>query len=289
MFVDSGLLQQALLNLCINAHDAMPNGGHLILRTQNVVLSAGFCEAYPEAHPGPHALIAVADNGSGMSPEVRERIFEPFFTTKEPGKGTGLGLAMVYGMVEQHGGMIHLYSEPGCGTTFKIYLPISERNLQHPSPAAVPPSSGGSETILIAEDDPFVRHFVVRVLQGAGYKTISAADGEEGRRVFVDNQDNIALALLDIVMPCTGGRVLGQQLRSIRPDIRVIFCTGHDSEIAQEESDVSDMFRILQKPVDPVELLQAVRSELDEYKSVGESKTNKVFEPVNNVRRLTAM
>ena len=151
-------------------------------------------------------MLSVADNGLGMSAEVKAQIFEPFFTTKELGKGTGLGLAMVYGMVEQHGGIIHVYSEPGEGTTFKIYLPVATSSRAATEQPASLPTARGHETILIAEDDPIVRAFLVRVLSGAGYSTLAAPDGVEALRIFHQHADSISLALLDVVMPNLGGR-----------------------------------------------------------------------------------
>ena len=201
VYVDAGQLQQVLLNLCINARDAMPKGGRLIIRTQNVSLSDQSCADHRGTKPGPHVMLSVADTGCGMSAEVKAQIFEPFFTTKEPGKGTGLGLAMVYGMVEQHGGMIHVYSEPNLGTAFKIYLPIApsvdaaheERPTDH--------ATGGKETILIAEDESMVRDLAVRILTRAGYAVLVAADGAEAVELFEAHASEVSLALLDAVMP----------------------------------------------------------------------------------------
>jgi CheY-like chemotaxis protein len=198
-----------------------------------------------------------------MSAEVKARIFEPFFTTKELGRGTGLGLAMVYGMVEQHGGTIYVYSEPGQGATFRIYLPAAK---QEAAPTAVAKERsfvGGSETLLVAEDDPSVRAFLIRVLERAGYKTIVAIDGMEALRVFFENSQTISLALVDVVMPHLGGRALYYRLKLLKQDLRVIFCTGHDPEINQAETILEQGFPLLHKPVEPSALLQTVRAVLD--------------------------
>jgi PAS domain S-box-containing protein len=266
IFADAGQLQQVLLNLCINARDAMPQGGRLIIRTENVSLSPQFCEAFPGAQPGPHVLLSVADTGCGMSPEVKEHIFEPFYTTKERGKGTGLGLPMVYGMVKQHGGLIHVYSEPGAGTTFRIYLPANlSGEIVGPAPMHVD-FGGGNETILVAEDDPLVRGFIARVLEGAGYQTLAATNGAEALDLFRQHRQAVALALLDAVMPCMGGHEVCQRLKASCPDLPVVFCTGHDPDVHQVGAIAAHGLPILQKPVDPILLLQTVRSALDSRK-----------------------
>ncbi len=208
-------------------------------------------------------MLSVADNGLGMSAEVKAQIFEPFFTTKELGKGTGLGLAMVYGMVEQHGGILHVYSEPGQGATFRIYLPLAATSAAAAEQPASLPSAGGHETILIAEDDPMVRAFLVRVLSAAGYTTLAAEDGLAALRVFHEHADSISLALLDVVMPNLGGRALYQRLSAIDPDLRVIFCSGHDPEMNQAATITEQGLPLLQKPVDARLLLHTVRSVLD--------------------------
>jgi CheY-like chemotaxis protein len=263
IYADSGQLQQVLLNLSLNARDAMLDGGRLIIRSENISLSAGFCAGHPNTKPGPYVLLSIADTGCGMSPAVKARIFEPFFTTKEPGKGTGLGLAMVYGMVEQHGGIVHVYSEPGAGTTFKIYLPVTASSEPRASQSISLRPAGGRETILIVEDDAMVREFLTRVLAEAGYQTLAATDGADGLRTFLENAENISLAILDVVMPHMGGRALFTRLRSINPDMRVIFCTGHDPAVNQAETTFEQDLPMLGKPVESDILLRTVRSVLD--------------------------
>jgi two-component system cell cycle sensor histidine kinase/response regulator CckA len=237
----------------------MPYGGRLVIRTQNVQV----CEGASAVPPGTYVLLSVADTGCGMSAEVREQIFEPFFTTKAPGRGTGLGLAMVYGMVEQHGGTIHVYSEPGEGTTFKIYLPVATREESPALPSSEHRVVGGNETLLIAEDDPFVRAFLVRILERAGYKTLVATDGQDALRVFCENSQSVQLLVSDVIMPYVGGRALYARLKQLKPDLRVIFCTGHDPEVNPAETISQQGLPLLNKPVEPSVLLHMVRAVLD--------------------------
>lgn len=261
---DAGHIQQMLMNLCVNARDAMPGGGQLTIKTEDATFSPAYCEFHPQMKPGRYVVFSVADTGCGMPPEVKNHIFEPFFTTKEVGKGTGLGLAMVYGVVQQHHGAIHVYSEPGLGTTFKIYLPTVDREAQAAPRPERPPARGGNETILVAEDDPLVRDLAERILGGAGYRTITATNGEDAVRLFQSNADAIALALLDVVMPRLGGRDAFRQMRIIKPDARAVFCSGYDPEMPQVGFVADDNLRLIQKPFDPETLLAAVRKVLDE-------------------------
>ena len=209
-------------------------------------------------------MFVVADTGSGMSADVRDHIFDPFFTTKGVGKGTGLGLAMVYGMVRQHGGAIRVYSELGVGTTFRVYLPTTDHAT--PAPAAAPAREvrGGHETILIAEDDPLVRRLAVLVLQRAGYQTIIAVDGEEAVRLFQQHANEISLALLDVVMPRMGGREAFQRIKELDPAMKVVFCSGYDPSMAQVGFVFNDEARLVQKPFVPETLLSTLRDVLDE-------------------------
>jgi nitrogen-specific signal transduction histidine kinase/ActR/RegA family two-component response regulator len=260
---DAGHLQQLLMNLCVNARDAMPEGGQLAVKSEDVWLTEDYCDFHADMKPGRHWKLTVTDSGCGMSPEVLEHIFEPFFTTKDVGKGTGLGLAMVYGMVQQHQGAIRVYSEPGIGTTFRIYLPTIDSVSQATEPASSAQVRGGSETILVAEDDSMVRTLAVRMLERAGYHTITAADGKEAVRLFKENIDTIRLALLDVVMPHMGGREAYHAMRAIQPTLRAIFCSGYDPDTAQVGFVVDDKLRLIQKPFDPSLLLATVREVLD--------------------------
>jgi CheY-like chemotaxis protein len=208
-------------------------------------------------------LFTVADTGCGMSPEIKEKIFEPFFTTKEVGKGTGLGLSMVYGLVHQHHGAIHVYSEPGFGTTFRIYLPTVDHAVAKADARSDKRSAGGTETILIAEDDPMVCDLAVRMLSRAGYQTIVASDGEEAVRLFVENVDRVSLVLLDVVMPRMGGREALDRIKLINPNVHAIFSSGYDPEMAQVGDVMVKELLLIQKPFDPEVLLGAIREILD--------------------------
>jgi two-component system cell cycle sensor histidine kinase/response regulator CckA len=261
---DADELLQALLNLCINARDAMSQGGRLTIRTQDVYLGESHCAAHPDVKPGRHLLLSVSDTGCGMSPEVQEHIFEPFYTTKEVGAGTGLGLAMVYGMIQQHQGAIQVYSEPGAGATFRLYLRAIDAEAAVGAPARAERGPGGNETILIAEDEPMVRQMVVRILEGAGYRTIAAQDGEDGLRAFVENSALISLVVLDLVMPKMGGYQLYHHLKVLHPGLRVVFCSGHDPQKNEAQMIAQEGLPLIEKPFNPDVLLKAVRRVLDE-------------------------
>ena len=262
---DRGLMQQMLLNLCINARDAMPTGGRLTLKTQHVDLSDKYCELHPSVKPGAYVVFSVADTGCGIPPEVKERIFEPFFTTKGVGKGTGLGLAMVYGCVQQHGGLINVYSEPHLGTTFKIYLPISAEAVSVAGKVAPVVTAGGKETILLAEDEPMVRDLAVRILTRAGYSVLVASDGAEAVSLFERNAEIISLALFDAIMPKMTGHQAYERIQRTNPRLPVVFCTGYDPETGQVRHLMEQGIRTIQKPYDPEVLLRAVRETLDAH------------------------
>ena len=263
VLADPGELQQVLLNLCLNARDAMPSGGRLLVRTENVVLRTAIRTSAADVAPGRYAVISVTDTGWGMPSEVKERIFEPFFTTKEVGQGTGLGLATAYGIVEQHGGTIHVYSEPGRGTTFKVYLPTVEAAVIDDTDAERMDVPGGTETILVAEDEPIVRDFAVRVLREAGYRVLDASNGEEAMRVYQDHRNSIALLLLDAVMPGLTGHQVYDRVRADDQDVKVVFCTGYDPKTARSSFMKQENLRVIQKPFDPDTLLQTIREVLD--------------------------
>ena len=265
---DRMLLQQMLLNLCINSRDAMLGGGRLAINTRRVELSEKYCEIHSILKPGSYLTFSVSDTGCGMTPEVKERIFEPFFTTKAVGQGTGLGLAMVYGCVQQHGGIINVYSEVGLGTMFKIYLPLAEGDQSCAEVEAVPCATGGNETILVAEDEPGVRKLAVRILTKAGYAVLEAANGVEAVEVFKANAQVISLVILDAVMPKLTGHQAYEQIKLVNPPIPVIFCSGYDPETGPVQSLVSQGCRLVQKPYDPDWLVHEVRAALDEQSAV---------------------
>ena len=262
VFADAGQLQQVLLNLCVNARDAMPHGGRLLLRTSTTTIAEGR-GAPADLKPGRYTLIEVQDTGCGMSAEVRRRIFEPFFTTKEVGKGTGLGLAMAYGIIQQHGGSLCVQSVPGDGSTFSIYLPLVAAAQQATDEGGSAMSRGGAETILIAEDEPVVRELAVRALREAGYQMLTAGDGEEAVERFEQHAGSIDLVLLDVVMPRLNGRAAYQRMAATRPDLPAVFCSGYDPATGDAGTLADEGRRLLQKPFDPPTLLRAVREALD--------------------------
>jgi two-component system, cell cycle sensor histidine kinase and response regulator CckA len=263
VFADKGQLEQVLLNLCVNARDAMPHGGRLTIETQNTLIDQSFCENHPWARPGNFALLTVADTGVGMDRETLSRIFEPFFTTKPKGRGTGLGLSVVYGIIRQHEGLVHVYSELGLGTTFKIYLPTTERITKSAEkmPLTVPP--GGTETILLAEDEPMVRDLAIRTLQRAGYRVVAASNGEETCELFKLHAKEIDLLLLDVVMPKLGGREAFDRIRETHPDVRVLFCSGYSGNSLEAGYFQVEGLQLLQKPYGANDLLLKVRELLD--------------------------
>jgi len=264
VLADPGELQQVLLNLCLNARDAMPSGGKLLIRTENVVLRTAIRTSAVDVAPGHYAVISVTDTGRGMPSEVKERIFEPFFTTKGVGEGAGLGLATAYGIVQQHGGTIQVYSEPGRGSTFKVYLPTVEAAAVDDTDPRGMDLPGGTETILVAEDEPMVRDLAVRVLREAGYRVLDASNGEEAMRVYQDHRNSIALLMLDAVMPGLTGHQVYDRVKADNQDVKVVFCTGYDPKTARSSLMRQENVRVIQKPFDPDTLLCTVRVVLDQ-------------------------
>lgn len=262
---DAGMLEQVLVNLAVNARDAMPNGGQIIIKTAEKVFGSDLLESNPEAAPGRYAWLSVTDTGCGMPPEIQSHIFEPFFTTKELGKGTGLGLATVFGIVKQHHGWLRVDSEVGKGTGFQIFLPVSAGPVQASLIApSKPKPCGGTEAILLAEDSPIVRRLTRTVLEGSGYEVVEAADGVAAELAWSQHQGKVALLLTDLIMPGgLGGRELAARLQRKNPTLKVLFTSGYSPEIAgrQLKLDAKQMF--LQKPFSSGELLQAVRKCLD--------------------------
>ncbi len=267
VYADRAQIDQVVLNLCVNARDALAAGGRITLETENVLVNGAFRESHPWAKPGRYVLLTVTDNGVGMDRETLSHVFEPFFTTKPTGKGTGLGLAVVYGVIKQHDGMIHVYSEPGQGTTFKIYLPIVARSATAVGPKHTPVPARGSETILLAEDEPMVRELAIRILQRSGYRVIVAVDGVEACAKFEAHQNDIALIVLDVVMPNLGGREAYERITKLKPGLPVIFCSGYAG--AALDGSVLNVpgTQILAKPYGADDLLHRVRSALDFGKS----------------------
>ena len=261
---DPGQIEQVVINLVVNARDAMPQGGVITIETGNVILDAEYARGHLEVNPGPHVMVAVSDTGSGMDEASRGRIFEPFFTTKELGKGTGLGLSTVHGIVKQSGGHISVYSEPGHGTTFKVYLP---RLSQAEEKEAAAPSNcllhRGSETILLVEDEDMVRQVARRILEINGYTVLEANSGREALLVSQQAPGPIHLMLTDVVMPGISGGETAQLLKAQRPDLRVLFMSGHTENSIVHHGVLDPGVAFLQKPFKHDLLVSKVREVLD--------------------------
>jgi PAS domain S-box-containing protein len=261
---DPGQVEQVLVNLVVNARDAMPQGGNLTIETANVELNQEDSARHIGVRTGSYVRMMVSDTGTGMSAETRARIFEPFFTTKEVGKGTGLGLSTVYGIVKQSGGNIWVYSEPGLGTTFKIYLPQFASEAKESKKAAMEEDApGGMETILLVEDEDMVRAIAKKILEDAGYKVLEANGGNEAIRVCEDYQEPIQLLLTDVVMPGISGRETAERLTILRPGTRVLFMSGYTDEAIVHHGILDSDVEFVQKPFDPVTLAKKVRQVLD--------------------------
>jgi PAS domain S-box-containing protein len=262
--VDRGQIEQVLINLATNARDAMPDGGILNIETGQQTLDAAYVRSHGEGSPGHYAVVSVSDTGIGMDEKTRNMIFEPFFTTKEVGKGTGLGMAMVYGIVKQHNGFITVYSEPGHGTVFRILLPLienSDETSMLPVDQTLPPL--GSETVLVVEDEPILRQLTQEILLMGGYEVLLAGDGKEAVRIFAENRDRIGLIIMDMIMPVMGGKEAAEEIRKIEPAIRVLFCSGYSLEMLQSSNEPGVITECISKPVQPRELLKKVREVLD--------------------------
>jgi len=273
---DPGQMEQVIMNLAINARDAMPEGGKLTLETANVKLGENYvvelgenyAAAHIEAEPGPHVMLAVSDTGSGMDPEILSHIFEPFFTTKEQGRGTGLGLSTVYGIVKQSGGNIWVYSEPGQGSTFKIYLPRAEKPIDW-SPTDRPSPQGtttrrGDATILLVEDEPAVRRLATRILEGHGYQVLGAGSPEEAITLFDGHSTRIDLLLSDVILPGMSGRAMVEEL-SRRPGAppKILYMSGYTQNAIVHEGRLEQGIAFLEKPFTPDGLLRKVQEVLD--------------------------
>ncbi len=261
---DPGQVEQVLMNLVVNARDAMPEGGTLTVTTANAVLDHTYCCSHTEAKPGRYIMLAVSDTGCGMDETTKARIFEPFFTTKELGRGTGLGLSMVYGFIKQSGGLICVSSQPGGGTTFTIYLPeVEELASAWEAPIDVDQIPHGHETILLAEDDGAVRAVTHKVLQSCGYRVLEAADGPEATRLAEANPGPIHLLVSDVVMPELGGRRLAAQVMALKPGIKVLYLSGYTPDEVLRHGVLDSEITFLQKPFSPSVLLRKVRDVLD--------------------------
>jgi len=258
---DPAQLEQVIINLAINARDSMPEGGKLTIETHDLALDEGYCKLHPEVIPGEYVMLAVTDTGCGIDEKNKKQIFEPFFTTKEPGKGTGLGLATVFGTVKQSSGYIYAYSEPGLGSTFKIYLP--EVQMRKPKSRNRPKETtvqATDRTILLVEDDEPLRELVSQILEGTGYSVVSASNGEEALRL-IDSPGyaEIDLLVTDVVMPGIGGKALAEQLQARLPDLKVLYMSGYPDEAVVHHGMLDEGIAFLQKPFSAKIIIQKVQ------------------------------
>ena len=262
VMADELQIEQMLINLVTNARDAMPNGGTLSISSELAELTEGAGEGPWALPPGSYAKLTVSDSGEGIDASLRDRIFEPFFTTKEVGKGTGLGLSMAYGIVKQHRGSIEVESEQGKGTVFTIYLPVVESMVERKKLETLLLPTGNGETILLAEDDRFVRMLTKHILIKYGYLVIEASDGDDALEKFRDNHESVQLLLLDVIMPKKTGKQIYDEARRICPDIKAIFMSGHTFDVITKQGVFSEGIHLLSKPLTPGELLVKVRQVL---------------------------
>jgi PAS domain S-box-containing protein len=264
---DPGQLEQVLMNLVVNARDAMPKGGTLSIETANIELDEHYTSRHLAAKPGPHVLLAVSDNGHGMDENTRARLFEPFFTTKTANKGTGLGLSTVFGIVKQSGGSVEVYSEPARGTSVKVYLPRVDQPVPADPEESKKKASPGTETILLVEDDEMVRNLVRETLEREGYKLMDAADPIEARRIADTYRGDIQLMITDVVMPKVSGRELAQQLAGRRPSMKVLYMSGYTDNAIVNSGLLAREVAFLQKPFTPAALANKVREVLESDKT----------------------
>jgi PAS domain S-box-containing protein len=259
--VDVGQIDQILLNLVINARDSMAEGGEIVIETGSRTLNSDYCRFHPESRPGEYVVLSITDTGTGMDQETLGRIFEPFFTKK--GVGTGLGLSVVYGIVKQHNGFINVYSEPGKGTTFKIYLPSATEGVRQEEPLSRAVGKGGGETVLVVEDEDPLRNIAAEVLESLGYRVITAANGEEAIDIFRERHGQIDLALIDVVMPRIGGRETYEAMKKIKPALRALFMTGYSLNGIHTNFILEQGIDAIQKPYSFEELADKIREILD--------------------------
>jgi signal transduction histidine kinase len=262
VMADELQIEQTLINIVTNARDAMPLGGVLAIATELVDVGIAAEEEHRDLPPGTYARLTVSDSGQGIDPCVRERIFDPFFTTKEVGKGTGLGLSMAYGIVKQHNGHIFVDNASGHGAIFSVYLPLVESAVERKKLASVLMPTGNRETILLAEDDRFVRMLTKHILTKYGYHVIEAVDGEDAIAKFRENIDTINLLLCDVIMPKKNGKQVYDEVRRLRPDIRCVFMTGHPYDVISDQGLTTEDLVVITKPLTPGELLMGIRDVL---------------------------
>ena len=262
VMADSDQIMQVLMNLATNARDAMPNGGELKICTDVVEMDDAFVRSHGFGKTGTYVLISFSDTGTGMDEKTRLRIFEPFFTTKEVGKGTGLGLATVYGIIKQHNGHIDVESKKGVGTTFRIYLPAVKAGNRLKTDAEIAPKAG-TETVLLAEDELYVSDLIKTVFEKNGYGVITAVNGSDAVEKFMKNRDKIHLLLFDIIMPFKSGKQAYEEIKKMNPGIKVVFMSSHDDGITNKMDIINEGLDYISKPVSPIKLLEKVREALD--------------------------
>jgi len=261
---DPGQMEQVIVNLAVNAKDALPDtGGKIVIETRNLYLDDEYCRMHIEARPGHHVLLSFWDSGEGMAKEVLDHIFEPFFTTKKPGEGTGLGLAMVFGIVKGHGGHVTCQSKPGAGTTFNVFLPAIVEKERTPVSATLQMPAFGSETILVVDDEEVIRELGRRLLTRAGYKVLTAGTGTEALEIYRSQREEIALILLDLIMPEMGGKQCFEKLLKLDPNVKVLFASGYSADTVIEESSQGAAKGFVAKPFDIKKFLKTVRDVLD--------------------------
>ncbi|MDO9462729.1 MAG: ATP-binding protein, partial [Deltaproteobacteria bacterium] len=262
---DAGSIDQVVMNLVVNARDAMPDGGKIAIRTESVTIDKEYCMVFSYAQPGEFVCLSVADTGVGMDKETIQHAFEPFFSTKKPGKGTGLGLPVVYGIIKQHGGWINVYSEPGLGSTFNVYFPavFIEPEEKRAEAISLQELRGRNERILLVEDEESVREFAAIVLGENGYVVVAAADAKEALDIFEKEKEDLHLILSDVVLPDQSGLQLVEQLLLRKPDVRILLCSGYMDDKSQWPVINEKGFRFIQKPYTLVNLLRAVREAIE--------------------------
>lgn len=263
VFIDPSQIDQIMINLLVNARDAITGVGKITIETDNVIFDDDYCARHAECTPGEYALLAVSDTGHGMDRKALAHIFEPFFTTKEPGRGTGLGLAMVYGIVKQNGGFINVYSEPAQGTTFKIYLPRHTEQDRAPRVIMNSPASTGQEVILLVEDEPQVLSLTQKMLERQGYTIIPATEPEEAIRICEAYEGTIDLLITDVVMPTMNGKELGQRILALQPRTKILYMSGYTANVIAHRGVLDEGIAFIQKPFSVDALGRAVRILLD--------------------------
>jgi CheY-like chemotaxis protein len=260
---DPHQLEQVILNLAVNARDAMPDGGHVTIKTANVVLEADDLAKHYEVEPGEYVLLTVSDTGCGMSEAVKARIFEPFFTTKEMGKGTGLGLATVFGIVKQNNGYIWIYSEEGRGSTFKVYLPrVAQASSRPARPRWTEPLPQGSETILLVEDEQTVRELIAEMLRRQGYQVLEAKDGLEALELAGQLNGTLSLLVTDVIMPRMNGKELANKMVQVHPHVKTLFISGYTDDMIARHGVLEAGVEFIEKPFSSASLVNRVHQVL---------------------------